>query len=64
MSEDAGDHTCRWHVLGAQLLGTPGQLLSPVRTIVLVRCETCQLPSTITLAGHWTIQDMQLAVPA
>jgi hypothetical protein len=67
---DAGDHTCRWRVLGAQQLGAlandarMGGLINPVRTIVLIRCEICQIPSTITLAGHWTTQDMQLAVPA
>lgn len=50
-------HDCRWQVVGSQLRGS-GSLLDQARTLVLLRCETCRMPLSVTLAGHWTAREL------
>jgi hypothetical protein len=52
-------HECVWEIHGTQQFGEMGMLLNPARTIVVLVCQTCHLPITQTLAGHWDGQQLK-----
>lgn len=60
-AEHGHEHEHTWKILATQRAGAVGQLLSPARTYALMRCKTCGLPSTVTLAGHWDAASVDLS---
>jgi hypothetical protein len=56
-------HQHHWDILGIWKPGGqpvhPRLLTSQIITVVLVRCQKCNLPQTIELAGIWTIEQIR-----
>jgi hypothetical protein len=53
-------HEHLWRLAGAKpLQDNVTSLFAPATTVLLYRCEGCEEYKTSTLAGHWTLEDLQ-----
>lgn len=52
-------HEHRWDILEVTQPESPHPRIRSLETIVLLRCQQCNLPETMTLDGLWTLDQIR-----